>query len=97
VCAEKIKIKDGEKLLTLTQGEAVLFANQRAALRNNHKAVQNVFRIAEEGQLMQTPPEIESMGGYIAVPRPYKSEEEFDEAMKKVNEEGARKYREKKD
>jgi hypothetical protein len=47
---EKVRVRIGGEVRTMTRGEAVLRVNYAAALKKDQKAMHNLFIIAEEGQ-----------------------------------------------
>jgi hypothetical protein len=74
---KRVKIKDGDRIRTITLAEAVILKNCNAALQKNPLAMGNIFRLAEESGEFVDRTNAKQVGGPIAVPVRSKNMEEF--------------------
>lgn len=77
IVSEKIKVRLGGRLQTMTMGEAVLRANYAKALKKDQKAMHNLFAMAEEARLFVDLDDPTQTGGILAVPEPCSTIEQF--------------------
>jgi hypothetical protein len=77
IVSKRIKIKDGEKIRTITLAEAVIQKNYNAAVQKNPFAMSNIFRVAEDAGELVDFTEAKQVGRPIAVPEKMTTMEEF--------------------
>jgi hypothetical protein len=87
VVEERVKIRIGDEVRTMTRGQAVLFANHQKALKSDQKAMHNFFLVAEEGQLFQEYQDPTRRNAGLHVPR--MTLEQLEHARHGDNPEGA--------
>lgn len=74
---KRVKIKDGEKLRTISVAEAVILKNFDAAMRKDPIAMGNIFRLAEEAGEFVDRTDAKQVGRPFAVPEKATTMEEF--------------------
>ncbi len=67
IVLEKIRVRIGGEVRTMTRGEAVLRVNYAAALKKDQKAMHNLFMMAEEGQQFVDRTDLAQVGRPIGV------------------------------
>jgi hypothetical protein len=72
---KRVKIRDGDKLRTITLAEAVILKNYNAALQKDAFAMGNIFRLAEESGEFVDQTDSKQVGMPIAVPEKVTMEE----------------------
>jgi hypothetical protein len=77
IVSKRVKIKDGEKIRTVTLAEAVILKNYNAAMQRDSFAMSNIFRLAEDAGEFDDRTDPKQVGGPIAVPIRSKNMEEF--------------------
>lgn len=77
VVSRRVKVGNGDKSVTMTLAEAVIFANYKAALQRNPLAMSNIFRLAEESGEMIDVTDKKQTGMPVAFPKRSASIEEF--------------------
>ena len=77
IVSQRVKINDGEKVLTIPLAVAVILKNYQAALQKNPFAMSNIYRLAEAAGEFVDLTDAKQVGRPIAVPIRSKNMEEF--------------------
>ena len=72
-----VKIKEGDRITTITLAEAVIRKNLSAAIQKDPLAMDNIYRLAEGSGEFVDLTDSKQVGGQIAVPVRSKNIEEF--------------------
>ena len=83
IVAERITIRIGGELRVITKGAAVLYANHQKALQSDQRAMHNLLSFAEQSEMLDDP---KRQGGILAVHEPFESDEEWEAAVRKCEE-----------
>ena len=77
IVSKRVKVNDGEKVRSITLGEAVILKNYQAAVQRNPFALSNIYRMAEIAGEFVDLTDAKQVGLPLAVPYPAKDIREF--------------------
>jgi hypothetical protein len=77
MATKRIKIKEGDKLRTITMADAIILQNYKAALQKDQIAMSNIVRLAEESGELIDRTDVKQVGMPAAFPIRSASMEEF--------------------
>jgi hypothetical protein len=84
---KRVKIRDGERLRTISVAEAVILKNLNAALQKDPFAMGNIFRLAEESGEFVDRTDAKQVGRPFAVPEKVTMEEFLAQFGRKIETE----------
>lgn len=75
--SKTIKVRDGDRIMSMTMADAVLLQNYRASLQKDQSAMNNIMRLCERAGEFTDMMDPKQVGSPIVVPERSKTIEEF--------------------